>query len=408
MKPLLISFTFDDGAADHLAGQQLLQQHGMVGTFYINSASIGLPGYMSSSQLADLAAHGHEIGGHSVSHQDLFTLSADEQNRQICQDRNTLMSWGYQITSFAYPFAGLDPAIEATAQHCGYDSARAVGDLRSPTSCLDCARTETVPPLDRYAVRTPDDVELTTTLAQLEALVTGAEPNGGWLPFNLHHVCAANCPAESITPTVFDQFLTWLQPRALIDTRVRTVQQVLGGAAQPAVAPAAPLPPPGAPGVNTVRNSSLETVSPFDADLPDCFSSAGYGTNTAVQSRVTDAHTGTYASQIAMTARTDGDAKVVPKFDLGRCSSQVSPGRTYAVSTWYKSTVPVFFTLYQRNAVGQWAYWTQSPRLTPQATWTEASWISPVPPPGAVAAAFGPTIDGVGTLTTDDYSLVSD
>jgi peptidoglycan/xylan/chitin deacetylase (PgdA/CDA1 family) len=403
-RPLSVTFTFDDGAVDQVAGQQLLQQHGMAGTFYINSSTIGQPGYMSRSQLDDLAAHGHEIGGHTVSHQDLITLVPDERNRQICQDRNTLLSWGFQVTSFAYPFANLNPAIEATAQQCGYNSARAVGDLRSPTSCLDCPRAETVPPADRYAVRTPDDVEVTTTLAQLEALVRGAETNGGWLPFNLHHVCSTGCPAESISPTVLDQFLAWLQPRTSVGTRVRTVQQVLGGATKAAVPPAAPL-PPGGPGVNTVRNASLETASAADANVPDCFSAAGYGANTATQTRVTDAHSGTYASRIAMTSRTDGDAKLVPRFDLGACSSQVAQGRTYEVSAWYKSDVPVFFTLYQRNAVGQWGYWTQSPRLAPSSGWSKATWISPVPPAAAVAASFGLTIDSVGTVTTDDYGF---
>jgi hypothetical protein len=106
-----------------------------------------------------------------------------------------------------------------------------------------------------------------------------------------------------------------------------------------------------------------------------------------------------------MSSRTDGDAKLVPRFDLGQCSSAVAQGRTYQVSTWYKSDVQVFFTMYKRNALGQWSYWTQSPRLAPAATWTQAAWITPVPPADAQAASFGLTIDSVGTLTTDDYGF---
>lgn len=151
-----------------------------------------------------------------------------------------------------------------------------------------------------------------------------------------------------------------------------------------------------------MRNASLETVSASNPDLPDCWNSAGYGTNTATQTRVTDAHSGTYASRIVMTSHTDGDAKLVPRFDLGDCSSQIAQGRTYQVSAWYKSDVPVFFTVYQRNAVGQWSYWTQSPRLAAQGGWTHATWITPVPPAAAVAASFGLTIDNVGTLPSRD------
>ena len=406
LRPLQVTFTFDDGVTDQLLGQSLLEKYGMVGTFYINSSFIGLPGYMTRAQLDALRAKGHEIGGHTVSHQDLPTLSADEQNRQICQDRNTLLSWGYAVTSFAYPFAEFDATTKAAVAYCGYNSARAVGDLLSPFSCADCPAAETVPPADKYQIATPDDVESTWTLANLQTLVLRGEQSGGWLPLNLHHVCSVGCPVESISPTTLEKFLAWLRPRSAITLRttVRTVAQVIGGAVKPAAVPVPP-PAPGAPGVNTVHNPSLETVNAVNATLPDCFQSAGYGTNTVVQSRVADAHTGSFASQITVSSRTDGDAKIIPRFDLGQCSSQVAQGRTYQVSAWYKSNVQTFFTLYKRNAIGQWSYWTQSPRIAPASTWTQATWLSPPPPADALAASFGLTIDSVGTLTTDDYGF---
>jgi peptidoglycan/xylan/chitin deacetylase (PgdA/CDA1 family) len=408
LRPLSVTLTFDDGFADEIPAQQLLQQYGMHGTFYINSSAIGLPGYMTAAQLADIAAHGHEIGGHTVSHQSLMSLSPDEQNRQICQDRNTLLSWGYAVTTFAYPFVEFDATTKAIVQHCGYNSARSAGDLKAPYGCQDCPTTETVPPVDRYAIRTADDVESNWTLAQLQTLVTQAEVAGGWLPLNLHHVCnpGPTCPAQSISPTILGQFLAWLQPRSspLIRTTVKTVQQVIGGAVQPAV-PATPPPAPGAPGVNTVKNPSLETPNASAPTLPDCWNSTGYGTNTATQTRVTDAHSGTYASRITVTSLTDGDAKLVPRFDLGDCALSVAQGRTYQVSAWYKSDVPVFFTMYKRNAVGQWGYWTQSPRIASASSWTQATWLTPVPPSDAAGVSFGLTIDSVGTLTTDDYGF---
>ena len=407
LRPLQVTLTFDDGVADQLQGQQLLEKYGMVGTFYINSAFIGMPGYMTRANLDQLKAKGHEIGGHTVSHQNLPTLQAAEQNRQICQDRNTLMSWGFAVTTFAYPFAEFDATTKATVQQCGYNAARAVGDLRSPFSCSDCPATETIPPADRYEIRTADDVESNWTLAHLQNLVTRAEQTGGWLPLNLHHVCSTGCVAESISPTTLDKFLAWLKPRntPLIRTTVRTAAQVIGGAVQPAVTPTAP-PAPGAPGVNTVRNASMETAGTVNPNLPDCFTAGGYGTNTATVSRISgDAHTGTYSSRVAITSLTDGDSKIIPTFDLGQCSSQVAQGHTYEVSAWYKSTAQVFFTVYKRNAIGQWSYWAQSPRIAPASTWTKATWITPPPPADAVATSFGLTIDSVGTLTTDDYGL---
>jgi peptidoglycan/xylan/chitin deacetylase (PgdA/CDA1 family) len=401
-KPLTVTFTFDDGVTDQLAGQALLEKYGMVGTFYINSALVGQAGYLSRADLDTLSANGHEIGGHTVSHPDLTTLNAQEVDRQICQDRDTLSSWGFTVTSLAYPFAEYDATVEGVAAHCGYDTARAVGDLWSPRSCGDCPSTETVPPADRFATRTPDDVESNWTLADLQAVVLNAEDDGGWLPFNLHHVCDG-CALESIPAALLDEFLAWLQPRTAVGTTVRTVRQALGGTVNPVVA-AAPAPDPGAPGVNTVRNPSFE--DPVAGTDPGCWQGAGYGSNTETHGRVADAHSGTYGARITMSDHTDGDAKMVPAFDLGSCSLQAAAGHAYEVSAWYKSDVQVFFTLYRRSPVGRWSYWTQSPRLAPAAGWTRASWVAPPVPADVAGVSFGLTIDGVGTLTTDDYGFV--
>ena len=46
-RPLTVSLTFDDGSADQMTAHQLLKNHGMVGTFYINSSFIGPPGFMT-------------------------------------------------------------------------------------------------------------------------------------------------------------------------------------------------------------------------------------------------------------------------------------------------------------------------------------------------------------------------
>jgi peptidoglycan/xylan/chitin deacetylase (PgdA/CDA1 family) len=404
-RPLTVSLTFDDGIADQMAAQQLLKKHGMVGSFYINSSFIGEPGHMTRADLETLKANGHEIGGHSVSHLSLISLSAGEANRQICADRNTLLSWGYAVTSFAYPFSDFNASVKSTVQTCGYNTARAVGGLRSPHSCTECPTAEPLPPADLYATHTPDDINTTWTLQDLKNTVIRAETNGSWLALNFHHVCDA-CDERSIRASVLDQFLAWLQPRSgpTIGTTVKTVQQVVTGGVKPSVTPTPP-PPPGDPGVNTVRNASLETVSSVNADLPTCFSSAGYGANSATYRRVKDAHSGSFGERVTVTSRKDGDAKLTPLMDLGECSSQVASGRTYEVSAWYKSNVQVFFTLFKRNAIGQWSFWTQSPRIAPASRWTRASWISPTSPADALAVSFGLTIGSVGTLTTDDYGF---
>ena len=95
----------------------------------------------------------------------------------------------------------------------------------------------------------------------------------------------------------------------------------------------------------------------------------------------------------------------LPLMDLGECSIQVTSGRSYEVSAWYKSDVEVSFRLFKRNAIGQWTFWTNSPPFPPASAWTRATWISPTTPADALAVSFGLAIDSVGTLTTDDYGF---
>ena len=135
--------------------------------------------------------------------------------REICNDRVNLINWGFQPTDFAYPFADAD-TNETDAKACGYNSARGLGDVRSPASCRLRLRRD-MPPPDPYYLRAPDEVDATWTLAQMKAEVTNAQSHGGgWVILTFHHICSPTgttaCPSDlSTTPTIFNQFVTWLK-----------------------------------------------------------------------------------------------------------------------------------------------------------------------------------------------------
>jgi hypothetical protein len=73
----------------------------------------------------------------------------------------------------------------------------------------------------------------------------------------------------------------------------------------------------------------------------------------------------------------------------------------------YKATQPTFFTVYRQDTSGNWSWWTQSPAFTAGAAYTTGSWTTPAVPAGTRAVTFGLTLDAVGEVTTDNYSLVS-
>jgi peptidoglycan/xylan/chitin deacetylase (PgdA/CDA1 family) len=247
----VVSLTFDNNTISQytLAYQQALQPHHVSATFYVNSGNVGgSKNFMSWTQLSALAAAGNEIGGKTVDGKLNLKTSTDYPAKvnEVCPDRQALVQHGFQPTSFAYPFGGYDATAENIVKSCGYGNARAGGGL-SPTGAL---YAETLPPKDWYATR-PYGPAGQVTLANLQALVTGADSHGGgWAQVIIQKVCSqaldaanyATCTASSgwIELDDLNAFLDWM-----------------GAAGQPGGAPA---------GATTSTVSAA--VTPADTVLP--------------------------------------------------------------------------------------------------------------------------------------------
>jgi peptidoglycan/xylan/chitin deacetylase (PgdA/CDA1 family) len=416
--PTVVSFTFDNQWATQMTAATALKAHGMAGTFYTISGWIGLPGFLTLANLQTLVANGDEIGGKTVNNSDLPTLSDAEAEREICQGRNVLLADGFKVTNFAYPFADLNAEDETLVKACGFNSGRGVGDVASadPGACTypDCPYAETIPPADPYNIATPDDAEQTTTLAAMEKTVTNAESHGGGLlALSFHQICAtttAGCdPVYSWSPTLFNNFLTWLQGQELLKgVQVKTIAQVIGGTQQPAVV--APTVPAAAAGTNALVNPALTTADSVTPTNPQCWWPDTYGLNANVPTFAwspTGGAAGGGQETITMPAGGTGAAMLINTLDLGQCAPTAVTGDSYQVSDNYKSTVPVYFTVYQRAANGTWSWLTQSPTFPASATWAPATWLSPPVASTVTAVSIGMTLASPGTLSTSNYSLSS-
>lgn len=403
----VVSLTFDDGSQDQYDNARpILREHGMNGTFYVNNNRIGGAGFMGAAALTTLQNEGDEIGGHTVDHADLLNLSTDDQRREICNDRVALLDRGLDVRNFAYPYGNANATTQQIADECGYNSARTIGGIVSPNSCSGCDYAEQLPPTNTYMTRTPDSVRNTTTLANLQGYVTQAETHGGgWVTLAFHHVCDGCGDVYSITPTLLDQFLDWLELRDSSGTVVATVNDVIGGQTQPAVAgPALPAPLSD----SLILNPSLESVGANAT--PACFKRSGYGTNSFTWAQTANAHSGEAAQQVTVTSHTSGDRKLVTAQDTTSCVPSATVGHTYQAGLWYRGTwgagVVVKLTMYTRTSSGSWVYWTSGPTLSATSTWTQTpSYTTPPAPAGATGLSFGLALAGEGTLATDDYTL---
>ena len=409
----VVSLTFDDANADQMAAAGILSKYRLDGTFFVITSAIGNPTYMTISDLRTLAADGDEIGDHTVSHLNLPKVSLAEARRQICGGRNTLTSWGFRVTSFAYPDSFHNRAVEQVARECGLNSARGGNGINNGL-CTGCTAAEPIPPADPYAVRTPGLIDTSWSVKDMEKVVTNAEDNGGgWIPFVFHHICtnpgASNCGSLSITPKHFAQFASWLARHQKHGARVETVDKVVGGPVHPEVrAPA--------PSEHGVGNASLSAFGPAvsvstatestnDVTGPECWMYGGYGQNAVQWQRIAGGHDSPYAERVTMSSRASGDAKLLQQFDTGQCSLPVTPGQAYQLSSWYESATRTQYAVYYRLASGRWVYWTSSPYFAASGQWAKAQWQTPPVPPGATGLSFGLDLGSVGSLTTSDYNF---
>jgi peptidoglycan/xylan/chitin deacetylase (PgdA/CDA1 family) len=234
----VVSLTFDDGHWSHYKNAHpILQAHDMRGTFYLNTGRMvetcpegQFCWRMTWPQAREMYAEGQEMSGHTLNHTDLTTLTTEKAKVEVCNDRDNLVTNGFRPTiSFAYPYAAYNTSAQQIVRECGYTSGRTAGGFPSGVYA------ETIPPQDPYAVRTP---VTDRSLAQLQAAVTNAENNGGgWVPIVFHEVCDCSDASLSVTLKTFTAFLDWLQPRSANGTVVRTVGDVMSGAAPAESAP---------------------------------------------------------------------------------------------------------------------------------------------------------------------------
>jgi peptidoglycan/xylan/chitin deacetylase (PgdA/CDA1 family) len=226
-RPLTLSLTFDDGTVDHLDAARMLADRGVRATFYVNSGRLGSSSRdLDWSDLEQIAAYGHEIGGHTTDHVDLSETADDGAYEQILSDRRALQARGFGVASFAYPYGAWDDAARRLVATAGYASARRAWGL-AWSGDRTHAVTERIPPVDRFAIRTVPSFEHDTSLDQLQHVVLDGELSGGWLPLVFHGVCD-NGGRYDLSDVVFRGFVDWLRTRNRT-TRIRTVGEVVGG-----------------------------------------------------------------------------------------------------------------------------------------------------------------------------------
>ena len=116
-----VAITFDDGCeTDLIAAAPILKQAGFHATFYITAGFLGKRGYLSPSQLQELASS-FEIGCHSMTHAYLDDLTPSLLQREIAEPRSRLEDIiGRRVEHFSCPGGRFDHRALEVARQAGY------------------------------------------------------------------------------------------------------------------------------------------------------------------------------------------------------------------------------------------------------------------------------------------------
>lgn len=130
-----VAITFDDGCeTDLLCAAPILKELNFDATFYITAGFLDQPGYLSVTQLQELANLGFEIGCHSMTHPYLSDLDAAALAQEIVVPKLKLEQiTGRAVKHFSCPGGRWSERVRDVAQEAGYES---VATSRNrPNSC---------------------------------------------------------------------------------------------------------------------------------------------------------------------------------------------------------------------------------------------------------------------------------
>lgn len=125
---VFVTTSWDDGHILDVRLAELLERHGLTGTFYVAPKSRELPARARLSVAAlRVLADRFEIGGHTLTHPRLPSITLSQAASEIRQGKEDLeQSLGARVCSFAYPGGTYDMRHLPLVRKAGFVMARTV------------------------------------------------------------------------------------------------------------------------------------------------------------------------------------------------------------------------------------------------------------------------------------------
>lgn len=126
---VVFTCSIDDGHPFDMKMAELLDKHGLNGTFFIPIKNREAHPVMSPAQMRELASR-FEVGSHTYDHCFLSSVGLAESHRQVTRGKQGLEEiLGKKVAGFCYPGGKYRPADVAIVQSSGFRYARTTVNL---------------------------------------------------------------------------------------------------------------------------------------------------------------------------------------------------------------------------------------------------------------------------------------
>ena len=135
--------TFDDGYEEtYRLAWPILQRAGFSSTVFVTPADVGLPGFATWDQLAEMAQDGAIIGSHTMHHRYIPDVKDEHLTEELVDSKQVIESRIGRVVDFiSYPIGGFTAQAQGIVKQAGYRAA-----------CTTNRRL-LVPGIDRFALR---------------------------------------------------------------------------------------------------------------------------------------------------------------------------------------------------------------------------------------------------------------
>jgi peptidoglycan/xylan/chitin deacetylase (PgdA/CDA1 family) len=409
-----VAFTFDDGPSENTAALlQQLHDLNLKATFFVIGENINTPA-MRQLVLDEYSA-GHTVGNHTHDHAS-FTgqstgtapLTESQATAELENASAAIVAAGVpKPTLYRPPYGDINNYYDLLARNLGYrvvlsygtayDSAAGDGNIVDSNDYSGISAAEIADRVINGYTRTINGVTYHWHGIQADSIIAMHDGNG---------------PEAQNTINALQAIVDAMNQKHLCSSA--TIRpDATGNIVSP--------PPPVVPATgNLIQNPDLEQVpgnSGTNAE-PICWQHGGFGNNSVTWGLTSDAHSGVIAQRLDESNWASGDQKLVltQRQSQSSCLAAVTPGKTYEMWAWYKGdwvfqgpgAAAVSIATFYRDSAGAWQYWQGSPWFPPTSSWNLAYFKSAPLPAGATAISWGLALQGNGSLTTDDYTMVID